>query len=58
MKNKNKKRISPMDVIPGDPETAEEMVSKYGTYNIQPTADSDHHYPKIGQGYPKDPQKK
>ncbi len=39
--------------IGGSPETAEEMVNKYGTYEIQPTADSDHVFPAIAQGLPK-----
>ncbi len=38
--------------IGGSPETAEEMVNKYGTYEIQPTADSDHMFPAIAQGLP------
>ena len=38
--------------IGGSPETAEEMVNKYGTYEIQPTADSDHLFPAIAQGLP------
>ena len=32
------------------PETAEEMVNSYGTYNIQPTADTDNDFPAIAQG--------
>ena len=39
--------------IGGSPETAEEMINKYGTYEIQPTADSDHVFPAIAQGLPK-----
>lgn len=35
----------------GNPETAEEMVNFYGTYQIQPTADTDNQYPAIAQGY-------
>lgn len=30
-------------------ETAFDMVNKYGTYNIQPTADTDNEYPAIAQ---------
>lgn len=37
----------------GQPDTAEEMTMKYGTYNIQPTAESDNQYPQIAQGLPK-----
>ncbi len=32
------------------PETVEEMVNTYGTYEIQPTADSVNDYPAIAQG--------
>ncbi len=31
------------------PETVEEIVNTYGTYNIQPTADSVNDYPAIAQ---------
>lgn len=37
----------------GSPESCCEYVNKYGTYNIQPTADSDYDYPAIAQGLPK-----
>lgn len=30
-----------------------EQVNKYGTYNIQPTNDSDNIYPEIAQGLPR-----
>ena len=30
--------------------TADEMVLKYGTYEIQSTADTDNEFPKIAQG--------
>ena len=33
----------------GQPETAFELINKYGTYNIQPTCDSDNDFPKISQ---------
>lgn len=36
-----------------DPVSVYEMVNKYGTYNIQPTADTGKDYPKIAQGLPK-----
>ena len=35
------------------PETAEEMVNCFGTYEIQPTADRDDMYPTIAQGFNK-----
>ena len=34
----------------GQPETAEELINKYGTYEIQPTADTDNPFPAIAQG--------
>ncbi len=39
--------------ILGQPETEFDMVNKYGTYEIQPTADSDNEFPTIAQGLPK-----
>ena len=39
--------------IYGQPYTVSELIHKYGTYEIQPTADSDNDYPKISQGLPK-----
>lgn len=29
------------------------ILNAYGTYNIQPTADTDNEFPAIAQGYPK-----
>ena len=40
--------------VHGQPETAFDMVNKYGTYEIQPTADSGNDYPQISQGLPKE----
>lgn len=56
MKKSNKKRdlsASSAIAVQGNPETAEELVNKFGTYNIQPTSDSDNDYPKIATGLPK-----
>lgn len=39
--------------IAGQPEDAFQITHKYGTYNIQPTADSDNEFPEIAQGLPK-----
>ncbi len=39
--------------FPGRPESCFELVYRYGTYNIQPTADSDNLYPAIAQGLPR-----
>lgn len=32
-------------------ETAFDMVNRYGTYEIQPTADTENQYPAIAQGF-------
>ena len=37
----------------GMPETAFEMVNRYGTYEIQATADTENMYPAIAQGFNK-----
>lgn len=39
--------------ISGVPETSFDVVNKYGTYEIQPTADTDNDYPQIAQGLPR-----
>ena len=55
---KKKKEIidTEMSVNPvhGQPETVSEQLRKYGTYEIQPTNDSDSDYPAIAQGLPED----
>ena len=33
-----------------NPETVDEMLNSYGTYNIQPTAATDNDFPAIAQG--------
>lgn len=38
------------NAIMGQPETAFEMINKYGTYNIQPTADTRNTFPAISHG--------
>lgn len=38
--------------VEGMPEDVFGMLHKYGTYNIQPTADSDNEFPEIAQGIP------
>ena len=34
----------------GQPEDAFELINQYGTYNIQPTADTENVFPAIAQG--------
>ena len=40
------------DAVMGQPETCDELLHKYGTYEIQPTDDSDNEFPEIAQGLP------
>lgn len=56
MKSKNSKaKINPSDnPIIGQPKDVFDMVNKYGTYEIQPTCDSDNEFPAISQGMPTD----
>lgn len=44
--------------IVSQPETVYELINKYGTYEIQPTAESDNDFPKIAQGLPKQESRK
>jgi hypothetical protein len=58
MKNKenNKKDVKieiPVKASTGTPETPEEMINAYGTYNIQPTNNTENDFPAIAQGTPK-----
>ncbi len=48
---RDEKELSATSII-GQPETVYDMVNKYGTYEIQPTNDSDNEYPMISQGLP------
>lgn len=57
---KNKPEYDPtpsVTTVYGDPETCMELLNKYGTYNIQPTAESDNEFPAIAHGYPETPKK-
>lgn len=38
--------------VMGQPEDVFELVNKYGTYEIQPTSDSENAFPEIAQGQP------
>ncbi len=59
-KKKHERNQTEMEkqIIYGQPDTAEELVHKYGTYEIQPTLDSDNEFPKIGAGLPTETAKK
>lgn len=53
--DKKRKKIEENSILPLSdmPETAEEMVNRYGTYEIQSTAATDNQYPCIAQGFNK-----
>ena len=56
---KLKKKIKKSTVTPsnhrdiGLPETAFDMINRYGTYEIQATAETENQYPAIAQGFNK-----
>ena len=52
-KKEKSEKISPAVPPQGDVFDAEDIVNKYGTYNIQPTADTKNLFPQISQGLPK-----
>lgn len=44
--------LTPSAVSVGDaPDDSFQLVNKYGTYEIQPTADTDNKFPTIAQGF-------
>lgn len=56
MEKKNTPEYDPtpsVTTVYGDPETCMELLNKYGTYNIQSTAESDNLYPLIAHGLPR-----
>ncbi len=48
-KEKISEEIS-VNPVMDQPETAFELINKYGTYEIQPTADTENEFPHIAQG--------
>ncbi len=48
-KNKNNIEIA-VDGFLGQPRNVEDQINKFGTYEIQPTADSGNEFPEIAQG--------
>lgn len=64
MKNKNKNYGSnekdleiSVTPIEGEPQTTYDLVNKYGTYEIQPTAETQNEWPTIAQGCPENYKK-
>lgn len=51
MNNKDKLTISSNNYNDA-PDTSFDLINKYGTYEIQPTADTDNPFPKIAHGLP------
>ena len=49
---KDRKKISSQDAPLGDVTDAADVVNRYGTYNIQPTADTANLFPQISHGLP------
>ncbi len=43
--------------IVGTPNDCEELVNRWGTYEVQETQDTDNPYPSIAQGYPAEPHR-
>ena len=56
-KNKEFSENKNMGIV-SQPETVFELVNKYGTYEIQPTCDSDNDFPKIAQSLPREDLRK
>ncbi len=55
MKKRKKIRLTPSSTaVHGQPHDVFDLLNKYGTYNIQPTAESDNEFPHIAQGLPKE----
>lgn len=58
MKSKDKKKFPysetpTLNAFPGEPEDCFDIVNRYGTYEIQRTADTENFFPAIAQGLPK-----
>ena len=58
MQKKEKKERKRVEIeiavqsVGGAPEDSFDLINKYGTYEIQPTADTVNLFPTIGQGFP------
>ncbi len=51
--------MTPSAVSIGDaPDDSFQLVNKYGTYEIQPTADTDNKFPAIAQGFARKEQER
>lgn len=58
-KNDEKINLTPsVTPVPELPIDSVDMVNTFGTYNIQPTNDTDNDFPKISQGMPEKEKEK
>ena len=49
---KNQPGARPPERGPGRPDSRDDVINRYGTYEVQDTADTDNRYPLIAQGMP------
>ncbi len=56
--NKNECATPSTDPVMTEPMDSFDMVNKYGTYNIQPTSQTENSFPKIAQALPKEENRK
>lgn len=49
---KHKQHNIPSGRGPGRPDGEDDMINRFGTYEIQSTADTDNPFPMIAQGFP------
>lgn len=50
MDKKGKTYLPPNEPVNENPKSCAELLHKYGTYEIQPTAATENSFPKIAQG--------
>ena len=54
----DKQQNPPLNRVPGQPEGQDDMINKFGTYQVQATCGRENEYPSIGQeACPKRPKK-
>ena len=54
---RHSEHTQPPERKPGWPDSEDDVINKYGTYEIQETADTDNRYPLIAQGMPEKAKK-
>ena len=54
---RHSEHTQPPERKPGWPHSEDDVINKYGTYEIQDTADTDNRYPLIAQGMPEKAKK-